>query len=53
MEKSSLESDYAYSSHLGSKLEDTRRLIAVWKIKVTFLLEALITNAGVTYEMLR
>ena len=33
-------------------LEDTGG-IAVWKIKVTFLLKALITNAGVTYEMLR
>ena len=33
-------------------LEDTGGS-TVWKIKVTFLLKVLITNAGVTYETLR
>lgn len=52
-EGSSLESDCVQQSSGEMRLLEDTGGIAVWKIKVTFLLKALITNAGVTYEMLR
>ena len=52
-EGSSLESDCVQQSSGEMRLLEDTGGSTVWKIKVTFLLKALITNAGVTYETLR